>query len=146
MDESTLALFAARGRIAFGALALAAPGLTARTMTGSKKSPGAERMFTRMWGARDLAMGLGVVIALDHGTPVRGWLEASATADAGDAISALLSRKQLSANGFKGTVVIAGASAVGHVLLSRALDPHPPAHPGQPEAVVTGHHEAGLNS
>jgi hypothetical protein len=141
MDESTLALIIARGRIAFGAAAFIAPGLVSRTMTGSKKPRGAETMFTRMWGARDFALGLGVLVAIDHGTPVRGWLEGSATADAGDAIGALLSRKNLSENGFRGTVAIASSAAVTGWLLSRRLDPPPQPHPGQVEAIVTGHHE-----
>jgi hypothetical protein len=140
MDESTVALTAARGRIAFGVLALVIPGVISKTLTG-RKAQGAEAMFTRMWGSRDLALGLGAVVAIDHGTPVRGWLEGAATADAGDALSALLSRRQLSENGFKGTLAIASASAVLHVVLSRRLDPAPSPHPGQPEAVVTGHHE-----
>jgi hypothetical protein len=141
MDETTFALFSARGRIAFGVGALAAPGLMARTMTGSRKPRGAEAVFTRMWGARDLALGLGTVIALDHGTPVRGWLEAAALADTADALTAVLGRQDLTPTAFKGIVGIASASALLGLFLSRRLDPHPPAHPGQVEAVVTGHHE-----
>ena len=34
------------------------------------------KVLARAFGARDLAIGLGVVIALDRGTPVRGWIEA----------------------------------------------------------------------
>ncbi len=81
------------------------------------------------------------VIAIDHGSPVRGWLEATAVADFADAVSALLERENLTPNAFLGTVSVASASALLNLLLSRRLDPHPPAHPGQPEAVVTGHHE-----
>jgi hypothetical protein len=140
MDETSVALFSSRGRIAFGLLAAAAPSLVTRMMTGTKKPQG-EAVFARMFGARDAALGLGTVIAIDHGTPVRGWLEATAMADLADAVTAVLERDSLTPNAFLGTVVIASASAALNVFLSRRLDPHPPAHPGQPEAVVTGHHE-----
>jgi hypothetical protein len=141
MDETTLALAIARGRLAFGVIGMAAPGIMVRAMSRSKRPQGAEAVFTRMWAARDLAMGLGVVVALDHGTPVRGWLEASATADASDFVAALLGREQLSDNAFKGTLALAGLSAVLNVVLSRRLDPAPAPHPGQVESIVTGHHE-----
>jgi hypothetical protein len=145
MDESTLALAAARGRMGFGIWATVTPGLMVRAMTG-RKPLGAEAVFVRLFGARDLALGLGTVIALDHGSPVRGWLEAAALADAADAVSCVLGAKTLTPNAFKGTLRIAGLSAVVHVVLSRRLDPAPPAHPGQPEAIVTGHHEPAPSS
>jgi hypothetical protein len=140
MDETTVALISARGRIAFGAVAAVAPSLVTRMMTGTRK-PRGEAVFARMFGARDAALGLGAVIAIDHGTPVRGWLEAMAMSDAADALTAVLERDSLTPNAFLGTVAIATSSAVLNVFLSRRLDPHPPAHPHQPEAVVTGHHE-----
>ena len=140
MDESSVALFSARGRIAFGLLATAAPAVVTRMMTGNRR-PGGEAVFVRMFGARDVALGLGTVIAIDHGTPVRGWLEATAMADSADALTALLERDSLTPNAFIATIVMASASALLNVYLSRRLDPHGPAHPHQPEAIVTGHHE-----
>jgi hypothetical protein len=139
MDDASVALFSARGRIAFGVLATAAPGLVIKLMTGRAK-PGSAAVFARMFGARDAALGLGAVIAIDHGAPVRGWLEAMALSDLADAVTAVLERDRLTPNAFRGTVVIASSSAVLGLYLSRRLDPHPPAHPHQPEAVVTGHH------
>jgi hypothetical protein len=94
-----------------------------------------------MLGWRDLALGLGTVIALDKGAPVRGWLEASAFADAGDCISALLGRKNMSQRACIGTLVSASIAAVLGLVLAGRLDPAPAAHPGQPEAAATGHHE-----
>ena len=127
--------------MAFGVLALVAPRVMVSAMSRSATPQGAEAAFTRMWGSRDLALGLGTVVAVDHGAPVRGWIEGAALADAADALTALLERKRLSPNGFRGTLAIAGASAIFHGFLSRRLDPAPPAQPGQPEAVATGHHE-----
>jgi hypothetical protein len=141
MDDATLALLLARARMAFGLTAVLAPRLATRIITGKPEAVGVEPLFARMIGARDLALGLGTVIALDHGTPVRGWLEGSALADAGDCLSALASRKQMTERSLFGTMVLAGFAAVAGAVLGRRLDPAPPAHPHQPEAVVTGHHE-----
>lgn len=98
-------------------------------------------MLARMTGARDIALGLGTLVAIDKGAPVRGWLEGSALADAVDCISAVIARKQLSPRAFIGSVGLAAASALVCAALSRRLDPPPVPHPGQPEATPTGHHE-----
>jgi hypothetical protein len=139
MDEAKLALILARGRIAIGVTAVAVPGFFTNRMSGRSETSGAEVPFARMLGARDLALGLGAVIALDHGAPVRGWLEAAALADTVDCLASVASRKQLGRGGFIGTVALASVSALAGVILARRLDPPPPSHPGQPEAVVTGH-------
>jgi hypothetical protein len=139
MDATRTALAVARGRIAFGAVALTVPRLSARVM-GAGRNPGATTaVLTRMVGGRDLALGLGTVIALDRGKPVRGWLEGSALADGVDCLACILARKELPRNVTRVTVSIAGASVIAGILLSRRLDPPPPAHPGQPEAIATGH-------
>jgi hypothetical protein len=139
MDETKLALLMSRGRIAIGVSALAVPGFFAKRMSGRSETSGVEVPFARMLGARDLALGLGAVIALDRGAPVRGWLEAAALADAVDCLASIASRKQLGRGGFLGTVSLASIAALAGAVLARRLDPAPPARPGQPEAAVTGH-------
>lgn len=140
MDDANLALLLARGRIAIGVTAVVAPGLSVRVMSGRAAS-GLEPPLARMVGARDVTLGLGTVIALDRGAPVRGWLEAAACADAADLVASLLARSRMSACAFGGTVALASGAAALGAFLSRRLDPAPPAHPHQPEAVITGHHE-----
>jgi hypothetical protein len=137
---TTLAMTMSRLRIAIGAGALVAPGTAARLMSGEAESRGLEPLFARMLGARDLALGLGALVALDHGAPVRGWLEGAALADTADAVAAVLARRRLTPAAFAGTVGIAAGAAVAGALLARRLDPAPEPHPGQPEAIVTGHH------
>jgi hypothetical protein len=139
MDDTTVALSFARGRIAFGAAAMVAPRLTARIMGAGRRPTATTSLLARMLGGRDLALGLGTVIALDRGKPVRGWLEGSALADAVDCVACLLDRAELPENVVRATATIAGAAAVAGIVLSRRLDPPPPAHPGQPEAIATGH-------
>ncbi|MGH2861604.1 MAG: hypothetical protein ACRDLT_08870 [Solirubrobacteraceae bacterium] len=140
MDDADVALAFARARIAIGLTAVATPGLAARVLSGRSAS-GIEPLLTRMLGARDLTLGLGTVIALDRGAPVRGWIEASAFSDAADCIASLLAKRCMSSRAFAGTVVLAAGSAGFGAYLSRRLDPAPPAHPHQPEAVITGHPE-----
>jgi hypothetical protein len=140
MDEAQVALLLARARIAIGLTAAALPGLSARVLSGRAAS-GIEPLLARMLGARDVTLGLGTVIALDRGAPVRGWIEASAFSDAADFISSLLSRSRMSTRAFAGTMALASGSAALGAFLSRRLDPGPPAHPHQPEGVITGHPE-----
>lgn len=140
MDDTRAALLLARARIAIGLAAVGAPGLAARALSGRRAS-GVEPLLARMLGARDLTLGLGTVIALDRGAPVRGWLEASAFSDAADFVSSLLARSRMSPCAYVGTLALASGSAALGVVLSRRLDPAPPAHPHQPEAVITGHPE-----
>ncbi len=137
VDAGTLALWLSRVRLVFGVTAIVAPGLAARATSGKPEAVGIEPQLARMLGARDIALALGTILALDHGAPVRGWLEGSALADAGDAVASLAGRKQVEQRSFIGTVSLASASAVLCAILARRLDPAPSADPGQPEAAVT---------
>lgn len=140
MDDAKLALTLARARIGIGITLVLAPGLSARMLSG-RKAAGVEPLLTRMLGARDLMLGMGTVIALDRGAPVRGWVEASSASDVADSLACLLARSRMSSRAFSATVVIAAGSAAAGAYLSKRLDPPPPAHPHQPEAVITGHPE-----
>jgi hypothetical protein len=100
--------------------------------------PGIKTLI-RMLGGRDVVLGLGVVIALDRGAPVRGWLEAGAVADIVDLVACVLARDEMPRSAYLNTVALAGGSALAGLWLSRRLDPAPAADPGHPEAVVTGH-------
>jgi hypothetical protein len=138
MEPRDLAVAISRGRIAVGAAALAVPGLAARAMFGRGAGRGTAA-FARMLGGRDVALGLGVVIALDRGAPVRGWLEACALADAVDLVSCLLAGDEMRRATVANIVALGGGAALAEVWLSRQLDPPPAAEPGHPEAIATGH-------
>jgi hypothetical protein len=139
MEDATLAMSIARCRIAIGAAAILTPGLAARVMGGRRASEGIAPVFARMVGARDVALGLGTVIALDRGKPVRGWLEGSALSDTVDCVACVLAREDMPPSAFTVAAGLGAASAMLCVLLSRRLDPPTHARPGQPEAVATGH-------
>ena len=139
MEDTTLAMTVARCRIGIGAAAVLAPGLATRVMRRRRGPDGVAPLFLRMLGARDIALGLGTVIALDRGKPVRGWIEASALADAADCVSCLLAREDISPFALGPAAGAGAVSAMLGLFLSRRLDQAPPARPGQPEAVATGH-------
>jgi hypothetical protein len=120
MKERDLAVSLAGGRIAIGVVSLVAPGVVGRTMTGRDGSKGATRLFARMVGARDLGLGLGLLIAVNRGAPVRGWLEASAVVDGIDATACLLARDHIRTSVFPGAVGLAAAGALLSGWLARA--------------------------
>jgi hypothetical protein len=139
VEDETLAMSLARLRTAIGIAAVVAPRLATRTMRRGRGSDGIAPLFARMLGARDIALGMGAVIALDRGKPVRGWLEAAALTDTADCVACALAREEMPPSAFGAAAGLGAASAILGIVLSRRLDPAPPAHPGQPEAVATGH-------
>jgi hypothetical protein len=139
MENATLAMSVARMRIAIGTAAVVCPRLAARVMSKDGDAGGIAPVLVRMLGARDIALGLGTVIALDRGAPVRGWVEGAALSDAADCLACLRARDHLSPAALRASAGLGGAAALLGAVLSRRLDPPPPAHPGQPEAVATGH-------
>jgi hypothetical protein len=134
MQARDLAIGVARGRVAIGLASALAPGLVARTMTRGERSGGATSLFARMVGVRDVGLGLGALIALDRGAPVRGWLEASALVDGIDVAACLLARNHLRRSVFPGVVALAATGALLSAWLARQLDqpsPERSGHPGQ---------------
>jgi hypothetical protein len=123
MEGRDLAVSLAGGRIAIGVVSLLAPGVVARTMTGRGGSEGGTRLFVRMVGARDLGLGLGVLVALNRDAPVRGWLEASAVVDGIDATACVLGRDHIRTAVFPGALGLAAAGALLSAWLARELDP-----------------------
>jgi hypothetical protein len=122
MEPRDLAVSLAGGRIAIGVISLLAPGLVGRAMIGPDAASGGTRLLLRVVGARDLGLGLGVLLALDRDAPVRGWLAASAVVDSIDAGACLLARHQLRPTVFPAAL---GAATVGALLsgwLSRELE------------------------
>jgi hypothetical protein len=113
MEARDLAISLAGGRIAIGVASLLAPGLVGRAMMGPEADSGGTRLLLRVVGARDLALGIGVLAALDRNAPVRGWLRASAVVDGLDAAGSLLARHHLRPTVFPAA---AGAATAGALL------------------------------
>jgi hypothetical protein len=86
-----LAASVAWGRIGLGVTAMLTPAVPLRPWVGRDIAwrPRA-KMLARALGARDIALGVGVIMALRHDAPVRGWVEGGGLADAGDLVATLL--------------------------------------------------------
>lgn len=122
MKEKDTARFLALGRIGLGLAMVLFPGPFARLWTGQRHASFPTNMITRGLGARDLALGLGTLAALEGpGSPSR-WLQACAVADAGDALGTLSSMRELGGVRATGLLALeAGAAAVGFSL-AESLD------------------------
>jgi hypothetical protein len=137
MEGRNLAISLAGGRIAIGVVSLLAPRFVGRTMTGRDGSEGGTRLFTRMVGSRDLGLGLGLLVALNRGAPVRGWLEASAVVDSIDTLAWLLARDHIRTRVFPAALGLATAGALLSGWLARQLDPAQPPLSGAGQGIDT---------
>lgn len=91
MDERDQARLLAAVRTAIGIAFVLAPRRAGRVWTGGDASTVTAKLAARSLGARDLALGVGTLRALDGSAPARGWLEAGAIADASDALGIVTS-------------------------------------------------------
>jgi len=140
MEPRERALLHARGRIAVGAAFALFPGLAGRMWIGSDAARRPVKVLARAFGVRDLAIGLGVVIALDRGTPVRGWIEAGVLSDAVDTAASLLAGGSIPAAIRWPAIALGAGSTAAGVQLAPEFDDSAEPMPGQtPEAAVTGH-------
>ena len=140
MEPRDAALLHARGRIAVGAAFVLFPGFAGRMWIASDAARRPVKVLARAFGARDLALGLGVVIALDRGTPVRGWIEAGVLSDAIDTCASLLAGSSIPpAIRWPCVALGAGSAAAGASLAPQFDDSVEPIAGQTPEAAVTGH-------
>lgn len=89
VDTADLARALSLTRVLIGTAAFVAPKRFARAWTGDAGSGPATSMAMRGLGIRDVALGLGTLLAIERGRGARSWLEACALADAGDALGTL---------------------------------------------------------
>jgi hypothetical protein len=121
-DARDLALWHACGRIAVGAAYVLFPGLAGRVWIGSPAAQRPVKVLARAFGARDLALGLGVVIALDRGSPVRGWIDAGVLSDSIDTAASLLAGASIPPGNRWPCVALGAGSATVGALLAPQLD------------------------
>lgn len=140
MEARELALWHARGRQAVGAAFVLAPGIFGRTWIAGDAKRRPVKVLARAFGARDLAIGLGVVIALDRGAPVRGWIEGGALSDAIDTAATLLAGGSIHPAIRWPAIAVGACSTATGVSLAPEFEHAPEPIPGQtPEAAITGH-------
>jgi hypothetical protein len=85
----------AGARVAIGATAILAPRIAMRPWLGRGVGRPTDKLLARSLGSRDIALGLGAILAIDRGAPTRGWLEAGGLADAGDLVGTVVAFRAL---------------------------------------------------
>lgn len=107
-------------RVALGLSFLIAPGLALRAWPGRRPAGDDHvllELVARSTGGRDIALGAGLLLALSHQTPVRGWLEAGVLADTVDALAILLALRHLP----RAKAVLMFGAATGGAIAGRRL-------------------------
>lgn len=122
MTARRLAQAIALNRVAVGAALMLAPDRAAAVLVGGRdaRRPGA-RLLARGFGARDLALGAGTVLALREGDSGRRWLLAGALSDAVDCAAIVAAGRAVPSLGRYAFPVVAGGAALAGVALERAL-------------------------
>jgi hypothetical protein len=82
-------------RVAIGSACFLFPRRAVRVWTGEEQESGTAAMAVRALGARDVAIGMGGLRALEEGESVSRWLEAGALSDAADTVGALAGFRRL---------------------------------------------------
>jgi hypothetical protein len=111
----------ALARIAFGAGLIVAPQRVASGWLPGDADRAPTQVAIRGLGARDVALAGGVVLAARQGAGLRPWLAGCVACDLADIAATLAAGDALPARSRRGTVALAGVSAViGAVLAARA--------------------------
>ena len=117
----------AAGRVALGLAALAWPSVPARPWVGAAADDLAARVFGRALGARDLALGLGALTALQRPAADPGsacaWVAAGALSDALDVAASLSAWRELPRGSRWLVVASAGGAALAGAAGALALRP-----------------------
>ena len=122
-DARRRARLLAYARIGLGITAFVAPRVPLVPWVGDGESRRpAAKLLARALGARDVALGLGPVLALRHGTPARGWVEAGGLADAGDLVGTVVAWRSLPRRTRWVMLAVIGGSTVVSRVLATALD------------------------
>ncbi|HET9732765.1 MAG TPA: hypothetical protein VFP54_08835 [Acidimicrobiales bacterium] len=109
-----LGLAVAGGRALLGAVAMVAPDVVARPWVGAEGSGPQRRVLARALAGRDLALGIGALIADRRGAGFRGWVEGGVLADCGDVVATLVAFPHLPKWGrFVVLAAAGGAAAAG---------------------------------
>jgi hypothetical protein len=109
-------------RVAIGATAIVAPRLALRPWLGRGVGSPTHKLLARSLGARDIALGLGAILAMDRGAPTRGWLEAGGLADAGDLLGTLLAYRALPRFGRWALVLSTSGAVASAGVLAPSVD------------------------
>jgi hypothetical protein len=118
VDHRQLLRTIAAGRVVVGVALVALPGTAAGTWIGPVAKDPAAKVMTRAMGARDLAIGLGTLHALQEGASARTWSLAGAASDAVDAAATVLAIRHLGLRRAVPLLAVATTAAIASFVAS----------------------------
>ncbi|MEO8323093.1 MAG: hypothetical protein ABI571_03025 [Actinomycetota bacterium] len=122
LDAADLARMLSAGRIAIGVALLVAPGRIMRAWTGDESASPGMKHAARSMGARDVALGVGTLVALDRSRSVSRWLEAQAFSDGADCLGTLIAFKHMPRFKRWAYLILEGGAAFLGLQLAAALE------------------------
>lgn len=122
LTDEDLARLLALARIALGAWLFLTPRWAIRVWVGRLHLDFVSTMAVRGMGARDVALGVGLLATLEGDGPARGWLEGAALADAADAAGTLAAWRDLPKPRALGLLGLEVAAAATHARLAQTID------------------------
>ncbi len=122
MDLRTAARVHAAGRVAVGSAFALLPARAGAGWIGSAAEDPLTAVLTRALGARDAALGAGVLCTIADGDHARSWILACVVADAVDCLASLAERDRLPPGRATGVPLLAAASTLFGAWLAAALD------------------------
>ena len=119
MDQRLTVLVIARGRIVMGLAMLLVPSIMLRIMFGRDASTRTARVMARMFGAREVVLGVGTITSVKEHTQDAEWVSASAVADAVDGLVMAFSPGVPARS--RPAALIGGSAAVVGMLAARSF-------------------------
>lgn len=122
LEDVEVARFLGALRVGLGIGMFLAPRRVLKTWTGEADRSLPSTLALRGMAARDIALGMGLLMAIENGSPQRGWLEAGALADAGDALATLADWRRM--GGIRGLfwLIAEAGSALVESRLAQTID------------------------
>lgn len=117
MEDRDLATLFGWTRVGVGAAFVLAPAKMGKLWMGQNVDSVYTRKAGRALGARDLALGVGLLTAIRRGSPARGWLEAGVLTDSVDTFNDAVGLRRLPK--FRSLLFI--AAGAGSVVAGRRL-------------------------
>ena len=108
-------------RVGIGVAAWIRPDRITDPWVGPTTDPVTRGVLSRALGARDIALGLGALLAARNHRGVRGWVEAGGLADAGDLAATLIAFRRLPRLTRWGLLAVTGAAVASAGVLAPAL-------------------------
>jgi len=122
VNPKKMARQVAATRIVFGIAFMALPDRTGRVWIGRDADRPAVRLLTQAIGARDLAMGIGALVAMSRDAPARGWFTAISLTDALDFACGVAAGDRIPPSARASVLVLASSSALQAAYAATGVD------------------------